>query len=307
MKIMVAEDHATSALLLCRLLERAGHDVTVAGDGEEAWRLAAEDRFPVIISDWVMPGLDGPGLCRRLRAEQGRPYVYLILLTSKQGQQDRLEGLRAGADDFLVKPPDAEELEVRLEIARRILAVQDELESRNARLAELAHSDELTGVKNRRRFRQALEVHSSMAGRQGLPLSLVMVDVDHFKAYNDAFGHPAGDDVLRGVAASLRDGVRRHDEVARYGGEEFAILLPDTAAAVARELAERLRANLAAGPWPRRPITASFGIATTGPAILTPAELVDQADRALYHSKRLGRDRVTHAGQVVEGGGPAGD
>ena len=298
MKILIAEDQPPAALFLRRMLERLGHDVTVAVDGLEAWRLAADGSFPVVISDWVMPGLNGPGLCRKIRDGDGLNYTYLILLTSKQGRQDRLEGLRAGADDFLVKPPDADELEVRLEIARRILAVQDELRSRNARLSEIAHSDELTGVRNRRQFRESLAVQSSLARRLGRPLSLVMVDVDHFKAFNDTFGHPAGDEVLRAVAASLREGVRKHDEVARYGGEEFAILLPDTDAAIARALAERLRAELAARPWPTRPITASFGVATMGPGDPGDSDLVERADRALYHSKHAGRDRVSDGGEV---------
>ncbi len=247
-----------------------------------------------MISDWVMPGLDGLELCRRIRGQDGKPYSYLILLTSKQSQQDRLEGLRAGADDFLVKPPDAEELAVRLEIARRILAVRDELERRNALLAELAHSDGLTGVKNRRRFREALDIHFEAGRRHGTPLSPVILAVDRFKSYNDTFGHPAGDEVLKAVAASLRDGVRRSDEVARIGGEEFAILLPDTEADKARELAERLGVGLAGHPWRLRRVTASLGVASLGPGAASAAELVEQADRALYVAKRGGRDRVVH-------------
>ncbi len=305
MNILVAEDHPSSAHCLRRLLERLGHQVTVASDGEEAWRLVREARFPVVISDWVMPGLNGLELCRKIREREGQPYSYLILLTSKQGQRDRLSGLGAGADDFLVKPPDAEELAIRLEIARRIIEVQEELERRNALLAEMALSDELTGVKNRRRFREALEVHFSLSRRQGAPLSLLIADVDHFKAYNDEFGHPAGDDALRAVASTLREKVRKHDEVARIGGEEFAVLLPDTAAGVATEMAERLRAAIKAFPWSHRPVTASLGIATTTPTIATPADLVEQADRALYRSKGLGRDRVTHSRDAAGPSPPA--
>jgi len=303
-RVLVAEDQATSRLFLSRLLDHLGHEVTAAFDGDEAWRIASTNRFPVIISDWVMPGLDGPELCRRIRGQEGKPYTYLILLTSKHSKEDRLEGLRAGADDFLIKPPDAEELAVRLEIARRILAVQDELERRNALLAELAHSDELTGVKNRRWFREALDVQFEASRRRG-PLSLVILDVDRFKSFNDTFGHPAGDEVLKAVAASLRDGVRQSDEVARIGGEEFAILLPETGADVARDLAERLRAGIAGRPWPLRMITASLGVASIGPGTASPAELVEHADRALYAAKRAGRDRVMHH-RDLPAGPPAG-
>ncbi len=304
---MIVEDHASSALFLRRTLERQGHEVTVAADGSEALDLASRERFPLIISDWVMPGLDGLELFRSIRKQErepnrqeSEPYTYLILLTSKQTHDDRLEGLRAGADDFLVKPPDAEELVVRMEIARRILGVQEELERRNLLLAELAQSDELTGVGNRRWFRKSLEACHSLSRRNGLPLSLLMLDVDHFKSFNDTFGHPAGDDVLRAVSGSLRDGIRKHDELARYGGEEFAILLPNTNVKVARDLADRLRAGLASRPWPLRPITASLGVATTGDTIASPTELVSEADRALYHSKRTGRDRVTHFLDILE-------
>ena len=298
MKILIAEDQEPSALFLQRMLERMGHEVTVARDGREAWNLTSETRFPLIISDWVMPDLNGLELCRRIREQQEDSYTYIILITNKHSQQDRLVGLRAGADDFLVKPPDAEELAVRLEIAWRILAVYDELERRNNMLAELAHSDELTGVKNRRRFREALEIYFSMARRQGLQLSMVMLDVDNFKDFNDRFGHPAGDEVLKEVGQALRDNIRKHDEVARVGGEEFAILLPDTDANLARDMAERIRATIEGNPWPLRPITASLGVATSEPETPSPAHLVEQADQALYHSKRSGRNRVSHFREV---------
>ena len=294
MNILIAEDQVVSAHLLRRLLERLGHAVAVAADGAEAWRLVEAARWPIIISDWVMPGLDGPSLCRLVRQQAHRPYSYIILLTSKQGQAERLEGLRAGADDFLVKPPNVDELAVRLEIAHRILGVQDELERRNRLLADLAHLDELTGVANRRRFRELIEVDFAVAAESGLPLSLLMIDVDRFKDYNDAFGHPSGDELIRRVAELLCDEVRQVGEVARYGGEEFAILLPDTGPAAASALAERIRARIGATEWPLRAITASFGVATTGPDTSRPDLLVVQADQALYRSKRGGRNRSTH-------------
>ena len=294
MKILIAEDQPASALLLRRFLERLGHEVIVAGDGVAAWRAIESTRFPIIISDWVMPGLDGLDICRLVRARPHWPYSYLILLTSKEGREERLEGLRAGADDFLVKPPHADELAVRLEIARRILAVHDELERRNRSLVDQAHSDELTGVPNRRRFRELLEVDFKVASEGSLPLSLLMIDVDRFKTYNDTFGHPSGDDLLRRFAATVRDEVRKVGELARYGGEEFAVLLPDTHRRAATDLAERLRTTIAATNWPLHPITASFGVATTGPGTDRPDLLVGHADQALYRSKRNGRNQVTH-------------
>ena len=294
MKILIAEDQPASAFLLRRLLERLGQEVTVVNDGAEAWRVVEQTWFPVIISDWVMPGLDGLDLCRLVRQQTDRSYTYLILLTSKEGLEERLEGLRAGADDFLVKPLNARELAVRLEIAGRILAVQDELERRNRLLNQMAHFDELTGVFNRRRFREIFEVDFKVATRKVYPLSLLMVDVDQFKQYNDAFGHPSGDEVLRKVAALLRDGVEGVGEVARYGGEEFAILLPDTEVLAGKARANQLRESIERADWPLRPITASFGVATTSSGTIRPDILVGEADLALYRSKRGGRNRVIH-------------
>ena len=197
MKILIAEDQPAAALYLRRTLEKMGHQAEVAPDGEAAWQMIRDGDTPLLISDWMMPHLDGPELCRRLRAVAADRYIYIILLTSLDRREDRLKGLRAGADDFLTKPPDPDELAVRLEIAERILAVHDQLARQNARLAELATTDELTGVKNRRRFREDLDLLFAQADRLGSPLSLIMLDIDHFKQYNDSFGHPAGDRVLR--------------------------------------------------------------------------------------------------------------
>lgn len=304
MKILIAEDQPPAALFLRRTLERMGHEPVVAVDGEQAWGLIQEAPTPLLISDWMMPRLDGLELCRRIRRraaaardEDAVGYTYVILLTSKDSRQDRLEGLRAGADDFLIKPPDPDELAIRLEIAGRILAVHGALARQNARLAELATVDELTGAKNRRRFREDLEMLHAVASRHGAPLSLVMLDVDRFKQYNDEFGHPAGDEVLRVVGKTLRDNTRDQDVVARYGGEEFAVLLPSTNVESSLILAERLRAKIEAHLWTRRPVTASFGIATTGLNIPDSSGLVEAADQALYHSKKAGRNRVSHYDQ----------
>ncbi len=172
------------------------------------------------------------------------------------------------------------------------------MERKNLQLAELATTDGATGLKNRRSFDEALPTACSLAARCGYPLSLLMVDVDHFKSLNDSFGHPVGDAVLADLGPILKSGTRDHDFVARYGGEEFAVLLPATAAEAASMLAERLSVIIRDHPWPHRPMTVSRGVATTGTSLTTATELLDAADRALYHSKRSGRDQVTHHKQL---------
>ncbi len=294
MRILIVEDQAPTALFLRRTLERLGHDPIVASDGYEAWQIVKEQSIPIVITDWVMPGLDGPQLCRRIREGARALYTYVILLTSKHDRRDRLEGLRAGANDYLVKPPDLEELVIRLGIAERFLSLQHELEEKNRQLAELATRDGLTGLKNRRCFEEYLKSAQSSPDREGVPFSLIILDVDHFKQYNDTFGHPAGDEALRAVSRTLRVNVRENDTVARYGGEEFAILMPATGADEAIALAERLRTTIEGSHWPARAITASFGVATTDEGLPELAVLLEQADRALYHSKHQGRNRVSH-------------
>lgn len=293
MKILIAEDQPPTALFLRRMLEKMGHEAVIAPDGEEAWRIVRSGAAPLLISDWMMPRLDGPDLCRRIRAAGNEPYTYIILLTSRDRREDRLEALNAGADNFLTKPPDPEELAVGLVVAGRILNLYEQLARKNALLVNLATIDELTGAKNRRRFREDLELLFAQADRQGATLSILMLDIDHFKQYNDTFGHPAGDEVLRRVGTILQSAVRAHDVVARYGGEEFVVLMPATEANEAVEVAERLRSAIAYQPWPRRKVTASLGVATTGYGTPHAAALVDQADRALYQSKQAGRDQVT--------------
>jgi diguanylate cyclase (GGDEF)-like protein/PAS domain S-box-containing protein len=196
------------------------------------------------------------------------------------------------APPAILKDGPGRELEVE-----RVLA---DLRRQICRLVELVATDDLTGLKNRRHFCEALEAAFSFAVRQGSPFSIVMLDVDHFKAYNDAHGHFAGDEVLRGVAAILVSQVRTHDVVARHGGEEFAILLPATGVAAARVVAEQLRAAIAGHDWPLRPVRVSVGVATMTPTLLDAAELMKEADQALYQSKSHGRNRVTHHDEVAE-------
>ena len=208
--------------------------------------------------------------------------------------QDVIRGLDAGAHDYVTKPFNTQIVLARIRSAARAKESHDIIADMNERLAELAVTDGLTGIKNHRHFRDSLDVAMSLAMRQSIPLSVIMLDIDHFKMINDAHGHAAGDDVLRTVAKILGENTREHDEVARYGGEEFAILLPMTDAGAAA-LAEQLRESIASYPWPLRCVTASLGVASFPGKLLPRATtLLEQADRALYHSKKRGRNRVSH-------------
>jgi two-component system cell cycle response regulator len=309
MKIVIAEDDAVSRLVLRKALEAMNFEVTAFADGSEAWDHLLANEAQVVITDWMMPGVDGLDLCRRVRFRGSRgPYTYLILVTARNSREDRLKALQAGADDHLAKPLDRAELFARLNVARRIVNMEEqlrrrsvelermhaELEQRNLLLAEIASCDGLTGLKNHRFFRESLEAQFLLARRRGMPMSVVMLDVDQFKAFNDSFGHPAGDDVLREVSKLLRSCVRDHDIVARYGGEEFAVLLPATSVDGSRLLAERLRSVIEDHDWRLRPITISLGISTMSSRIPRAVALIEQADRSLYQSKAEGRNRVTH-------------
>jgi two-component system, cell cycle response regulator len=462
MRVLVVEDDRVTAMILCRTLEQLGHEVCVARSGEDAWNHFCIDPFPIIITDWVLSGMTGTELCRKIRALRADIYSYILLLTSKGSRDERLEALQAGADDFLVKPLDAAELTVRMEVAGRLLSMQEELQTKaallqrqedavqetmtlmtvanqrftelfdgmpaacfsldqdgcihawnraatemfgfepaevltrsiwdvfnardrrrkqpndifsrgmlehifagesiqgtevelrrkdgqklnvicnilptvspnggingaiaayiditerkhlqrkveeqvrvqqdlirqlevaKARLEELVITDGLTGLYNHRHFQDELERHFSLARRERAPLSIIMIDVDHFKHFNDTYGHPMGDEVLRVVSGIVKSVCRQHDVAARYGGEEFVVLCPGTDSEGARSLADRIRCEIECHSWNIRQVTVSLGTATTSLTTPRPSDLVDQADRALYFSKQHGRNQVAH-------------
>jgi diguanylate cyclase (GGDEF)-like protein len=300
MNILIAEDGRTAALAIRLILEELGHNVKVATTGIEAWAHIEQNHWPVIITDWMMPGIDGTELCRRIRNRRGYPYSYVILLTSRDSHADKLAGLEAGADDFLAKPFDPEELHVRIKIALRILAVQNELAQRNTELAELATTDPLTGLKNRRYFLDLLHTTLAFAKRSEFPLSLMILDVDRFKAYNDTFGHSAGDEALRQVCVVLTHALREYETVARYGGEEFAVILQRTDASAAHLVGKRIRSAICDHDWPLQCVTVSVGLATSRPDVASASSLIDEADKALYVSKERGRNCVTHHDELAD-------
>jgi diguanylate cyclase (GGDEF)-like protein len=306
-KVLVADDARVMRYATLRTLKRLGLGAVEAEDGLQALALFESERPDLVLIDVQMPGMDGLEVVRRIRAMSGENWVPVIFLTSKEDDADFRRGIEAGGDDYLTKPVSPVVLEAKIRALRRLddmrrelLAVTIELRETNERLARLSHQDGLTGLANRRRFDLDLLREFGRARREKRPLAVVLGDVDHFKAYNDLYGHPAGDDCLRRIATALQAACRRPlDVAARYGGEEFALILPDTTEEAARDRAfEALRTVAELAIAHRAPasigiVTMSFGVAGCVPAAENVAgTLVERADRALYAAKNAGRNSV---------------
>lgn len=299
MRVLVADDEFGSRTIAQSTVQALGHECVVAPDGDEAWRLIDEFEPHVFVTDRSMPGADGLELCRRLRAEQGRNYVYIVLVTSLDDPPDILEAMRAGADDFVAKPLDPFELETSLLAAERVTALHEELRRTRAVLTAQASTDPLTGLRNRHGMSLYLgELHAA-AERYDRSYAVALCDVDHFKRFNDTRGHLAGDAVLRTLAEVLSGGVREIDRIYRFGGEEFLLVFPEQTAGQARIPIERLLSSLRERRIEHRAggssgiVTMSIGIAESVPGRrLSPDALLIEADAALYEAKRGGRDRL---------------
>lgn len=298
MRVLVADDDAVHTRLLEGLLARSGYDVLTAVNGAEAIRIL-ETAGPVqlLIADWMMPEMDGIQVCREVRKRFNEPYVYVILLTARDQHDDVVEGLDAGADDYLIKPVHHSELQARIRAAKRIIDLQDRLLAAQECLRVQAMHDGLTGLLNRRAILEALGRELDRAKRQAAPIAVVMVDLDHFKHVNDTFGHLVGDEVLRETARRLREAVRSYDHVGRYGGEEFLIVAPGYENAQAMDLGERIRRAFAEHPMRTAaadlPATLSLGVVTVvrGRQVAVNRVLA-AADDALYQAKSGGRNKA---------------
>lgn len=300
--ILLVEDEPTTRLMAAHQLRRAGYEVEVAENGLQALERLRERLFPILLTDWEMPAMDGVALCRAVRAAQFDGYVYIILLTARDSKANVIEGLEAGADDYLTKPVNDHELAARLQTAQRILRLEQSLRTANQRNLQLSITDALTGTFNRHYLMGQLPKELERARRYARPLSAVLCDIDNFKKINDSVGHQAGDDVLVQFAALLQRSIRSEvDWVVRYGGEEFLVVLPEADFGAALAFAERVRKELethgveaAGGPLT---ITASFGVTsysgTPGQSERSVDALIASADVCLYRSKRAGRNRVT--------------
>jgi diguanylate cyclase (GGDEF)-like protein len=293
------------------LLEARGYEVTSVGGGFDALRAIRSDPPEVVILDVMLDDMDGYSVCRWLRLGDATKDIVVIMLTVKVEVKSRVEGLHVGADDYIPKPYEPEELEARIYAALRSRNARLDLRQRNAELEglltkteHLAMTDALTGVFNRRRFGDVLHREFASARRYGHPLSLALFDVDRFKPVNDVGGHIAGDSTLRDIAQILAHSIREVDVCARYGGDEFVLLLPHTPADRAIVVADRAAASLSKARvgWSgeARNVTLSVGISSTEDiSLASDAMLVEAADRALYDAKRQGGARVVVARQGI--------
>jgi len=319
MRVLIVDDDEHTRIAMASAVRRVGYACDVAADGREAWAMNQAHPADVILADWLMPNMSGTDLCEQVRAADDERYTYFVLVTALGDKGHRLTGMHAGADDYLVKPIDLDELCARLAAAERILRAHRALRGRNRalrrdtqRLLAASHVDHLTGVANRRRLVEDLAALRARIVTESRPHAMAMCDIDHFKRYNDHFGHREGDAVLRVVAHTLVSTLREGDCVYRYGGEEFVVLLhgqPLASARAAMDRARRAVEDLRISAHPSGVVTISVGVAESGPlsevSVAPPASddldawsdaWIRRADEAQYRAKALGRNRVVADG-----------
>jgi diguanylate cyclase (GGDEF)-like protein len=303
-RVLIVDDHEDNVELLRMRLEAWGYRTAAERDGEAALAAVEADPPDLVLLDVMMPKVDGFEVARRVKANRSLPFIPIIMQTALDSTEDKVEGLEAGADDYITKPIDFAELRARLRSMLRIKRLQEALEERerellevNERLRHMSQTDGLTGLANRRHIEDRLHEMWEHSQRLHEPLGCVMVDLDRFKSVNDTYGHQAGDAVLKQLAQILQREAREIDRVGRYGGEEFMLLLPGTVLDSAVTFAERVRKEVEGhtftfdGGSIRR--TASFGVsAVPHPRVRDCEVLVRAADDALYVAKEIGRNRV---------------
>jgi two-component system cell cycle response regulator len=307
MRILIADDDPVSLRMMQRTLEKSGYQVITVDNGRRAAaELAKPDAPRLALIDWMMPELDGPGVCREVRNKPRNSYVYIMLLTSRQSTEDVVNGLEAGADDYLTKPCHPAELQARLHTGQRILELEDKLVIAREEMRFKATHDSLTSLWDRGSIFALLKNELSRSVREKTPVSVMICDIDHFKQVNDVHGHLVGDEILQELSNRLQELVRPYDGVGRYGGEEFLIVLGGCNAEALKKRAEEVRSGIGRTPFLTNggpiTVTASIGAITIeGWSNSMPVEpYLREADAALYRAKADGRNRVAYVDQMVE-------
>jgi len=295
--VLVADDSPVYRKLVEQALSQDSCSVMFANSGQQAIEIFEREHPSLVITDWVMPDITGIELCQKIRANAGSAYTYVIILTSNAEKENVVQGLSAGADDYLTKPFHRDELLARVRVGRRLVDLHRQIEAKNRLLEELALTDSLTGLPNRRAIEAWAERQLSGAARYGFPLWVVLMDLDHFKKINDTYGHEAGDIVLKRFADILKSNTRLSDISGRIGGEEFLQVLTHADENNVLVVVERVRKQFEAErfTWDGKAVgvTASFGVAGfSGKTAPDFSKLVRQADAALYRSKDRGRNRI---------------
>jgi two-component system cell cycle response regulator len=308
MKILIAEDNLISLKMLEKTLVDWRYSVYKAPDGEKAWQLLHKHKVRIVILDWMMPGLNGIELCKKIRKSRNDRYTYIILLTSKDDSTDVIEGLMAGADDYITKPFNPQELKARLQTGRRIIRLEAQLLITQRRLHEMATKDGLTRILNREAILQTLDDEHSRSHREKSTYSAIMVDIDNFKLINDTHGHQIGDKVIFEVACRLKKNLRRYDKIGRYGGDEILIVLPSCSSEELEWIARRLcnAVNTETVETTKGPVCVTISLGGISSADIeqpSSQQILIESDAALYKAKRMGRSRfaVVTRNKIGEG------
>jgi diguanylate cyclase (GGDEF)-like protein len=297
MKILIAEDDLISSKILQKNLLNWGYYVVPAHSGAEAWQALEDEELRMALLDWMMPGMDGIEVCRKIRRRKKYKYTYIILLSAKDRKQDIITGLSSGADDYMTKPVNFLELRARLQTGKRIIDLEDKLIFVQNQLKDLASRDSLTKIWNRSESTKFLSEELERGQREGVPTGVILLDIDHFKKINDFYGHDIGDQALLQVVARLKKKIRKSDKIGRYGGDEIIIILPRCNASEIIKIAERLRLAVAKKGMKTEldivPLTISAGCATSDVTGTISAEkFIKFADEALFKAKSQGRNCI---------------
>jgi two-component system, cell cycle response regulator len=300
MRILIAEDDPSFRRLLEEKLTMWEYEVIVAESGDAALQILLGEAPPrLALLDWMMPGMEGIEVCRKIREKPNDSYTYIILLTSQQRDEDLVTGMEAGADDYITKPFKHNELRLRLRAGRRIIELQNELLAARDTFRTKAEHDSLTGLWNHEEILHILAQELSRSEREGKCVSVIMADIDLFKKINDTYGHLVGDMVLRETTGKMHSLMRSYDFIGRYGGEEFLVILPECCIECAVAFAERLRLYVSSVSIDTSegmiPVTVSFGVAASSKGMRDAESIVKAADKSLYRAKENGRNRVEAA------------
>lgn len=299
-KIMIVDDVPLNVELQKTYLLSAGYEVIVAMDGQAAIEKIKTESPDLILLDIMMPKMNGFEVCKKLKSNPSTQFIPVVMVTALQEVEDKISGIEAGADDFISKPFNKLELMARVKSLLRIKFLHDELEDAKYQMEKLAATDGLTGLANHRHFKEQLILEIDRATRHQHCLSLLMMDIDYFKYYNDHQGHPAGDEVLRKIAELIQKNLRKIDMAARYGGEEFTVILPEANSKAAIVVAEKIRYLVETTKFPKEEnqpnkcLTLSIGVSTLPNDTENGSDLIDVADRRLYKAKQRGRNALVY-------------